>query len=64
MSLPDAGPFAAWRAGEMINRASGLYGPSPGWLVKVMMRLALIDLRWAATALHLPSAQLRHWRDI
>ena len=62
--LPDAAPFAAWRAGEMINRASGRYGTSPPWLVKVMMRLALIDLRWSATAIGLNVSPLRHWRTV
>ena len=62
--LPSAAPFAAWRAGEMLNRASGLDGPAPAWLVKVMKRLALIDLRWAAVALDLPTGLLPHWRDI
>lgn len=62
--LPDAAPFAAWRAGELVRRAAGHFGPAPPWLVKVMKRLALIDLHWAASALGLPRSPLRDWRSI
>lgn len=62
--LPDAAPFAAWRAGEMINRAAGRWGPNPAWLVKVFKRIALIDLRWVSESVGLPLAPLRDWRSI
>ncbi|WP_344154169.1 phosphotransferase [Kribbella yunnanensis] len=59
--LPDAAPFAAWRAGEMVNRAAE---PAPSWLVNVFKRLALINLHWVSAARGLPVADLRDWRSI
>ncbi len=59
--LPEAAPFAAWRAGEMINRAAD---PAPSWLVDVFRKLALINLHWASPSLGLPVAHLHSWQSI
>ena len=61
---PDAGPFAAWRAGDVLNRAAGRYGAAPPWLVKVFKRLAVINLDWAVQSLDLPPRRGVDWRTI
>jgi aminoglycoside phosphotransferase (APT) family kinase protein len=62
--LPDAAGFAAWRAGELVRRAAGAYGPAPSWLVKVFKRMAVIDLDWAARCLDLPPRHGVRWTEI
>ena len=62
--VPDAGAFAAWRAGDLLNRAAGRSGPAPPWLVKVFKRLAVINLDWAAQCLDLRGHAGADWRAI
>jgi hypothetical protein len=58
--MPAAAPWAAWQAGHLAARALGgkLYEggaqPAPAWLVRVLIRLARINLIWAADCLGLP----------
>jgi hypothetical protein len=62
--LPDAGSFAAWRAGEFANRAVNHDSSVPEWLIDVFKRMVLIDLDWAARCLELPKRSGVDWRAI
>jgi hypothetical protein len=61
--MPDGGLFAAHQSGFLAWRA---LHPSeaPNWLVKVFLRMALIQMRWAAQALDLPPWTGLDWREI
>jgi hypothetical protein len=62
--MPDAGSFAAWRAGELAQRARTDVATAPRWLIDVFKRLAIIGLQWAARSLCLPRWDGPDWRDV
>ena len=57
-SWPSRGWFGTGRA--MATEA----GDRPEWLIEVFMRLAAINLRWAAQCLDLPLPDGMDWRAI
>jgi hypothetical protein len=58
--MPDGAAWATWQAGQLASRAIGgkLYEgtgqAAPAWLTRVLIRLARINLIWAADCLDLP----------
>ena len=61
--MPDGGGWAALNAGWLAVR--GLSDPTaPSWLRRVLRRLILINLEWAARELRLPEPDVVKWRDI
>lgn len=61
--MPDGGLFAAHQSGFLAWRALHPSG-APNWLVRVFLRLAVIQMRWAAQALDLPPWTGIDWREI
>jgi len=57
--MPEGAAWAAWQAGYLAARAlsgklyEGKDQPAPAWLIRVLIRLARINLTWAADCLGL-----------
>jgi aminoglycoside phosphotransferase (APT) family kinase protein len=49
--MPDGAEWAAWQTGQLAVRA--ISGNAPAWLIRVLIRLARINLVWAANCLGL-----------
>jgi hypothetical protein len=58
--MPEGAAWAAWQAGYLVSRAlggklgNGRDQAAPEWLIRVLVRLARINLIWAADCLNLP----------
>ena len=62
--MPEGGGWAARGSAAMAQRALTEAGDRPEWLIEVFMRLAAINLRWAARCLDLPLPDGTNWRAI
>lgn len=68
--FPEGGSWAAYHAGRSARRAyrsaGGGHGrrAAPEWLQKVLQRMTVISLDWAASSLDLPSRDGPHWSAI
>jgi hypothetical protein len=61
--MPHNGDWAAYRSGQIALRTLK-DTDAPMWLNKVFQRLTIITLRWATTALKLPTWDGKDWREI
>ena len=62
--MPKGGNWAARLSAGAAQRALTEAGDRPEWLIKVFMRVAAIELRWAARCLDLPLPDGMAWREI
>jgi hypothetical protein len=62
--MPDGGALAAWLGARAARRALGEAGRAPTWLIRVMKRIAIIDLQWATRSLGLPAWDGPSWQDV
>jgi hypothetical protein len=62
--MPDGGALAAWLGGRAARRALGETGRAPAWLIRVLKRMAIIDLEWATKGLGLPAWDGPSWHDV
>jgi hypothetical protein len=62
--MPDGGALAAWLGGRAAKRAVHEAERAPAWLIRVMKRMAIVDLQWAARSLGLPALDGPSWQDV
>jgi hypothetical protein len=62
--MPDGGALAAWLGARAARRALGEAGRAPTWLIRVVKRIAIIDLQWATRSLGLPAWDGPSWQDV
>jgi len=62
--IPEGGALAGWMGGRMARRAMSETHRAPAWLIRVMKRMAVVDLQWAARSLGLLPWDGPAWHEV
>jgi hypothetical protein len=62
--MPDGGALAAWMGGRAARRALHETDRAPAWLIRVIKRMANLNLQWATRSLGLPAWDGPNWHDV
>ena len=62
--MPEHGALAAWMGGRTARRATCETQRAPAWLIRVMKRMAVVNLQWATRSLGLPRWDGPMWHEV